>query len=147
MAFTMALSSSILIDTSLQVMSTVFSGVLSSIEHCALVLDYTFNGIDRALCSLSPFWLPIEHCALVFGRLLRRIEHYVLPFGVTSHPWSSIMLPYVVYCRRSIFATSNLQTCRSSLQQGAARYRVTTDCDSSRRPIARPPVCCQVQDQ
>jgi hypothetical protein len=128
-------------------MSTVFSGVLSSIEHCALVLDYTFNGIDRALCSLSPLRLPIEHCALVVGLLLRRIEHYALPFGVTSHLWWSIILPYVVYCRGIIFVTGNLQTCRSSLQQAAARYRVTIDCDSSRRPIARPPVSCQVQDQ
>jgi hypothetical protein len=101
MAFIMALPSYISLDISLQVMSTVFSGVLSSIEHRALVSDYTFNGIDRALCSLSPFWLPIEHCTLVLGRLLRRIEHYALPFGVTSHPWSSIMLPCVVYCRRS----------------------------------------------
>jgi hypothetical protein len=101
MAFTMALPSSISLDISLQVMSTIFSGVLSLIEHCALVSDYTFNGIGRALCSLSPFWLPIEHCALVLGRVLHRIEHCALPFGVTSHPWSSIMLPCVVYCRRS----------------------------------------------
>jgi hypothetical protein len=80
MVSTMAHTSSIPLDDfdipngiSLQVMSTVFSGVLSSIEHCALVSDSTLNGIDRALCSLSPFWLPIEHCALVLGRLLRRI--------------------------------------------------------------------------
>jgi hypothetical protein len=96
MAFTMALPS-------LQVMSTVLSDVLSSIEHCALVLDHTFNGIDRALWFLSPLRLPIDHCALVFGRLLRRIEHYALPFGVTTDPWSSIMLPSVVYCQRSTF--------------------------------------------
>jgi hypothetical protein len=101
MAFTMALPSSISIDISLQVISTVSSGVLSSIEHCALVTDYTFNGIDRVLCSLSPLRLPIEHCALVLGRILRRIDHYALPFGFISHPWSSIMLPYVVYCQQS----------------------------------------------
>jgi hypothetical protein len=75
MVFTMALPSSISLDISLQVTSPVSSGVLSSIEHCALVLDYTFNGIDRALCSKSPLRLPIEHCALVLGRILRRIEH------------------------------------------------------------------------
>jgi hypothetical protein len=106
MVSTMAHTSSIPLDEfdipngiSLQVMSTVFSGVLSSIEHCALGSDSTLHGIDRALCFLSPCWLPIEHCALVLGRLLRRIEHYTLPFGVTPHPWLSIMLPCVVYCR------------------------------------------------
>jgi hypothetical protein len=74
MVFTMAHTSSLLLDDfdipngiSLQVMSTVFSGVLSSIDHCALVSDSTLHGIDRALCSLSPCWLPIEHCALVLS--------------------------------------------------------------------------------
>jgi hypothetical protein len=108
MVSTMAHTSSIPLDDfdipngiSLQVMSTVFSGVLLSIEHCALVSDSTLHGIDRALCSLSPFWLPIEHCALVLGRLLRRIEHYAFPSGVIPRPWLSIMLPCVVYCRQS----------------------------------------------
>jgi hypothetical protein len=82
---------------SLQVMITVFSGVLSSIEHCALVSDFTLHGIDRALCSHSPCWLPIEHCALVLGRLLRWIEQYTLPSGVTPRPWLIIVLP-CVYC-------------------------------------------------
>jgi hypothetical protein len=107
MVSTIAHTSSIPLDDfdipngiSLQVMSTVLSGVLSLIEHCALVSDSALNGFDRALCSLSPFWLPIEHCALVLGRLLCRIEHYALPSGVIPLPWLSIMLPYVVYCRQ-----------------------------------------------
>jgi hypothetical protein len=77
MVSTMANASSIPLDDfdipngiSLQVMSTVFSGVLSSIEHYALGSDSTLHDIDRTLCSLSPCWLPIEHCALVLGRLL-----------------------------------------------------------------------------
>jgi hypothetical protein len=37
-------------------------------------------------------------------------------------------------------ATSNSRPCRSYLHHGTDNYRVTTDCDSSRRPIARHPV-------
>jgi hypothetical protein len=86
------------IGISLQVMSTIFSGALLSIEDCAL-FNITLYGFDRALRSPSLFWLPIEHYALVLGRLLRRIEHITLPFGVTSHWWLSLELTVVVNCR------------------------------------------------